>query len=102
MHDRSPIADGPAVSFVNKSNGVKLHSRTGDLRRPGLAAGSGRKDLAARADGPSVRAVDKENVRQAVAAAFGQTQPAHTAIVAAQHEPVVTRGPAGVGVGKEN
>src|SRR5216684_7304834 len=102
MQNRSLIADHPTVVFVDEGYRVQMHRDACWPHRPTLAARSRSENLAVRADGPAARAVQKKNVREIVASAFGQTPPGKSAIVAAHHQAVAAASPASVFVSEIN
>src|SRR5258708_37380433 len=100
MQNRSPIADRPAVVFVDESYRIQMRRGAGWPDRPILSARSRRQNLTVRSDGPTARAVQEKDVGQIVATAFGQTPPTQSAVVATHDQAVAAGGPARVFVRK--
>src|SRR5438094_949344 len=102
MQNRSLIADHPAVVFVDEGYGIQMSRGAGWPHRPILSARLCRQNFAVRSDGPTARAVQKKDVSQIVATAFGQTPPTQSAVVATHDQAVAAAGPARVFVRKIN
>src|SRR5438093_13358353 len=64
MQDGAFFADGPTFAIVHEGDCIQSRSGPGRTHGPVPAARTCKKDFAARSDGPAMRVVEKENVRE--------------------------------------
>src|ERR1044072_8405459 len=94
VENRPFVIDKPTSLFPREIDRVERGGRAGRPCGPILTAGTGKEYLAAFADSPAVRVVDKENVCEVVAAAVGESFPRQTAIVSTHDETISAGRPA--------
>src|SRR6267378_2286287 len=94
MQQRPFVADNPALLLVRESDRIQARRCPRWSNGPVSAPGTGKQDLAARTDRPTMRVIAKENMRQVFAATFSQAPPGQATVIRAHHEPIAARGPA--------